>query len=66
MRYLTPVSYGTARTESLFTSRQLVTLTAFCDLVQEARAKALEDSGGDRDYADCRRNIPWYVDQPIR
>jgi putative DNA methylase len=53
MRYLTPVSYGMNTHRSLFTRRQLVTLTAFCDLVQEARAKALEDSGGDRDYADA-------------
>ncbi len=53
MRYLTPVSYGMKTHRSLYTHRQLVTLTAFCDLVQEARTKALEDSAGDRDYADA-------------
>ncbi len=53
MRYLTPVSYGMNTHRSLYTYRQLVTLTAFCDLVQEARAKALEDSAGDQNYADA-------------
>ena len=53
MRYLTPVSYGMNTHRSLYTNRQLVTLTAFCEVVQEARAKALADSGGDQNYADA-------------
>ena len=37
----------------LFTNRQLVALTTFCDLVGEARTKLLKDSGGDRSYSDA-------------
>jgi len=37
----------------LFTSRQLLALTTFCDLVCEARDIALTDSNADRDYADA-------------
>jgi len=53
MRYLTPVSYGMNTHRSLYTHRQLVTLTTFCNLVQEARATVLEDSGGEQPYADA-------------
>lgn len=53
MRYLTPVTYGMTKHRHLFTPRQLVALTTFCDLVGEARANALRDSGGNRAYADA-------------
>lgn len=36
--------YGMTRHRDLFTNRQLVALTTFCDLVSEARQKALGDS----------------------
>jgi putative DNA methylase len=36
--------YGLTTFGDLFTSRQLVALTTFCDLVQEARAKARSDA----------------------
>lgn len=53
MRYLTPVSYGMVKHRHLFTNRQLVAMMTFCDLVGEARAKILEDSGRNDAYADA-------------
>ena len=44
--------YGLNRFSDLFTSRQLVALTTFSDLVGEARARVLSD-GGDSEYADA-------------
>jgi putative DNA methylase len=46
-------NYGMTKHRHLFTNRQLVALTAFCDLVGEARAKLLKDSGGDHSYSDA-------------
>jgi putative DNA methylase len=46
-------NYGMTKHRHLFTNRQLVALTTFCDLVGEARAKAFADSGGDHKYADA-------------
>ena len=46
-------NYGMTKHRHLFTNRQLVALTAFCDLVSEARVKLLKDSGGDQTYADA-------------
>ena len=52
-RYLTPTTYGMTKHRDLFTNRQLVALTTFCDVAVEARARVLKDSGGDRNYADA-------------
>jgi putative DNA methylase len=46
-------NYGMTKHRHLFTNRQLVALTTFCDLVTEARNKAMDDSGGDSSYADA-------------
>jgi len=52
-RYLTPTTYGMTKHRDLFTHRQLVALTKFCDVAVEARERVLKDSGGDKDYADA-------------
>ena len=46
-------NYGMTKHRHLFTNRQLVALTTFCDLVAEARTKAMKDSGGNWSYADA-------------
>jgi putative DNA methylase len=46
LRYLTPVSYGMTKHRHLFTDRQLVALTTFCDLVGEAWANVILDAAG--------------------
>jgi len=46
-------NYGMTKHRDLFTKRQLVALTTFCDLVKEARAKILKDSNGDQATADA-------------
>lgn len=51
-RYLTAPNYGMVTWADLFTSRQLTALTAFSDLVVEARERVLADSG-DEPYADA-------------
>src|SRR5205807_2654217 len=38
------VEYGMTRFGDLFTPRQLVTLTSFCDLVEEARVRVKRDA----------------------
>ena len=38
-------NYGMTKHRHLFTNRQLVALTTFCDLVGEARAKVVRDAG---------------------
>ena len=43
-RWFSPPMYGMKSYGDLFTSRQLVALTTFADLVQEARNKAIEDA----------------------
>ena len=45
--------YGLTTFVDLFSPRQLVALTAFSDLVGDARELVLEHSNGDRDYADA-------------
>ncbi len=45
--------YGMYTWGDAFTPRQLVALTTFSDLVGEARALALRDSGGDAGYVDA-------------
>lgn len=45
-------AYGMRRYADLFTARQLVTLTTFCDLLHEVRERALAD-GASTDYADA-------------
>jgi len=52
-RYLTPVSYGMSKHRDLFTHRQLLALTTFCDLVSKARNEVLRDSAGQDSYADA-------------
>ncbi|MCL6646238.1 MAG: DUF1156 domain-containing protein, partial [Dehalococcoidia bacterium] len=44
--------YGIVEHRQLFTNRQLVAMTTFCDLVAEARSRALAD-GADEAYADA-------------
>jgi len=43
-RWFSPPGYGLTTYRDLFTSRQLVALTTFCDLVGEARAIVREDA----------------------
>lgn len=43
-RHMTPVIYGMTKHADLFTSRQLVALTTFSDLVSEAKEKAFQDA----------------------
>lgn len=45
-------AYGITQHRGLFTHRQLVALTTFCDLVEEARQRVILD-GGDESYADA-------------
>ena len=45
--------YGMTKHRDLFTPRQLVALTTFGDLVEEARTLVLEHSGGDAAYSDA-------------
>lgn len=45
--------YGMTKHSDLFTSRQLVALTTFTDLVAEARACVLADTEGDVEYANA-------------
>jgi len=47
------VGYGLDTFDKLFTSRQLVALTTFSDLVGEARERVLADTEGDAAYADA-------------
>jgi len=51
-RDLKAPTYGLADFANLFTNRQLTVLTVFCDLVIEARARALAD-GAPSEYADA-------------
>ncbi|MEJ7786787.1 MAG: hypothetical protein WKF96_18445 [Solirubrobacteraceae bacterium] len=44
--------YGMKRYSDLFTNRQLLGLTTFCDLVVEARQRIVDDGGSD-EYADA-------------
>ncbi|KPQ40177.1 MAG: putative DNA methylase [Phormidium sp. OSCR] len=43
-RHMTPVIYGMTKHADLFTSRQLVALTTFSDLVSEAKDKAIQEA----------------------
>lgn len=43
-RAITPPDYGMPNFEDLFTSRQLVALTTFCDLVKDAQQQAEQDA----------------------
>lgn len=52
-QYIGVFRYGLVTHADLFTSRQLATLNTFSDLVMEAHARVMEDSGGDREYADA-------------
>jgi putative DNA methylase len=52
-RHMAPPLYGMRTFADLFTSRQLVALTTFCDLVGEARTLVEEHSGGDSAYANA-------------
>ncbi len=52
-RYLTPTIYGMIKHRQLFTTRQLVAMTTFSDLVQKARMCVLADANGDQSYADA-------------
>ena len=45
--------YGITKHWQLFTNRQLVTITTFCDLVAKARAQVLLSAGADEDYAEA-------------
>lgn len=46
-------SYGMTKHKHLFTHRQLVALTAFSDLVGEARERVLSDSTNQEEYANA-------------
>ena len=45
-------NYGMRTFASLFTNRQLITLTTFCDLISDAREQVRAD-GGSKDYANA-------------
>ena len=45
-------SYGWTHWHNVFTERQLLTLTTFCDLLVEIRER-LENDGADHDYIDA-------------
>lgn len=51
-RWFSPPGYGLPTFADLFTPRQLVALTTFSDLVQEARSQAITD-GAKPEYADA-------------
>jgi putative DNA methylase len=51
-RAVTTPNYGIREHWQLFTNRQLVALTTFCDLVAEARGRAIAD-GAEPHYADA-------------
>lgn len=51
-QYMATPRYGMTKPRDLFSDRQLSTLTALCDLVLEAHAKVLHDSGT-KSYADA-------------
>lgn len=51
-RWFSPPAYGLTEFADLFTSRQLVALTTFSDLVSEARGQVILD-GGSPSYADA-------------
>ncbi|MEA5490111.1 MULTISPECIES: DUF1156 domain-containing protein [Pseudanabaena] len=51
-RHVTPIIYGMTKHSDLFTSRQLVALTTFSDLVKDAREKVIAD-GGAEEYANA-------------
>ena len=46
-------NYGMTKHRHLFTKRQLVAITTFCDLAVEARPQVIADSAGDQAYADA-------------
>jgi putative DNA methylase len=52
-RWFSPPAYGMTQHADLFTNRQLIALCTFSDLVGEATAKVLEDSGGDLPYSEA-------------
>jgi putative DNA methylase len=51
-RWFSPPGYGLRTYRDLFTDRQLVMLTTFADLIQEARGRAIAD-GASAQYADA-------------
>ena len=52
-RYMTPTGYGMTKHCQLFTKRQLVALTTFCNLVEEVKATVLALPNGNETYADA-------------
>lgn len=52
-RYMTPTGYGMTKHYQLFTKRQLVALTTFCNLVEEIRATVVDLPNGSESYADA-------------
>jgi putative DNA methylase len=64
-RWFSPPLYGMPNFANLFTSRQLVALAAFCDLVQEARDRVLADAERRSDAGQPRtpdRTLSNYAD----
>ena len=49
---LSPLDYGCTHWHELFTKRQLLAVTTFCDLIPEVREQILRD-GADEAYADA-------------
>jgi putative DNA methylase len=52
-RWFSPPAFGMSTFGDIFTPRQLVALTTFSDLMQDARLLVLEDSNDDVAYADA-------------
>ena len=67
-RWFSPPEFGMSRYRDLFTSRQLVALTTFSDLVGEARDRVLRDAvaagmpADERRLADGGTGAPAYAD----
>ena len=51
-RYIGPNLYGLMTHASLFSPRQLATLTALCEAIPRLRQEVLDAAGGDATYAD--------------
>jgi putative DNA methylase len=51
-RWFSPPAFGLSRFRDLFTNRQLVAMTTYCDLISGARAELLKD-GASPEYANA-------------
>jgi putative DNA methylase len=64
-RYLTAPNYGMCTWADLFTNRQLTVLITFSDLVREARARVLSDSGNPSQADAVATYLAFAVDKTV-